>query len=109
MLRLFPKDVVNYIYETIHKSNTQDIIGEYIQKVTAYTPNNKHENNCYIIYLDRHRYNDRDLIYMEYSYFGYKIYNPDGLIRAKLPERYVYSLTRQEFKSMSNKMKNIPD
>jgi len=96
MLRLLPKDVVIYIYEIVHKSNTQDIINEYIQKVRPV--NSVYSRNYYIQVNFKnafYSYNDRDLKNMNYSYTSYVI-RRFGVHRAMLPKRYVYSLTDEE-------------
>jgi len=105
MLRLLPKNVINYIYELVHKNNTRDIVNEY--KCSSRTVEFG-QSLWYIIYIRRKRidFNYRDMNPLRtYQFHIYRF----GVKRAKLPERYRYSLTRQEFESMSNKMKKIPD
>jgi hypothetical protein len=110
MLRLLPKDVVNYIYTIVHRRNTQDIINEYIKKVEFRTRGYKfNENNAYIqanLKYTYYRFNNRDFIQLSYYHkydTPFYIYNKFGVKCAKIPERYVYSLTRQEFKLMQTK------
>jgi len=108
MLRLLPKGVVNYIYEIVHKSITKNIIHEYIQDVKIISRNkNSNEYNDYILYKEC-PYNCRYLFGNFYVLYCY-VYKKDLSVCAKLPERYIYSLTRQELKSMSNKLMMILD
>jgi len=107
MLRLLPKDVVNYIYELVHKNNTQDIINEYRQniRISLFSNYDKNEDNCIIRYSNRGNpitYNDRLLRGMTYHKV---IYNLNGRVCATLPERYMYSLTQEEFKLTSTPTK----
>jgi len=92
MLRLLPKDVVNYIYEFIHKSNTQDIVNEYKGSLRAGVLG---ESSWYYIYINR--------TWIDFNYrhtsSGY-IYNKHGCYCANLPKRYKYSLTQEELQSM---------
>jgi len=61
----------------------------------------KNEDNCIIHYSNMGNpitFNDRYLRRMNYHT---SIYNLNWRVCAILPERYVYSLTRQEFQLMS--------
>jgi len=66
MLRLLPIDIVNYIYEIVHKSNTQYIVNEYIHKINIITRNNMNEDNCFLICSNvcHTLYNERILRYI---------------------------------------------
>jgi len=105
MLRLLPKDIVNYIYTIIHQGNTQDIVNEYIQKVSVveYSPF-LNENNCHVgikllLYGNNayHSFNYRNILV--HSYRLCNVYR-SHIGCAKIPKRYRYSLTQEEFESM---------
>jgi len=98
MLRLLPKDVVNYIYELVHKSNTQDIVDEY-------KCNSRAEEFATLTWFQIYIHGKwRDYNFRKHITLNDYVYNKHGYYCSKLPERYKYSLTRQEFQSMSMSM-----
>jgi len=103
MLRLLPKDIVNCIYKIIHQNNIRNIVHEYQNRtcIVEYCPN-LNENDFYLdIRLSRGvtAFNYRDICdkRIRYKY----IYDKYDYVCAIMPERYVNSLTRQEFQLMS--------
>jgi len=91
MLQLLPKDVVDYIYTILHKSNTQAIINEYRHKtvdVDVYLNSraNLNEDNIYIrvlLHEDSYTFNYRSLRYI-YNRYIYR----NHTIQCDLPRRY---------------------
>jgi len=101
MLRLLPKDIVNYIYNIIHKSNTQDIVNDYnrnVRSVKYLYIISLHQDNCFIWVKFKN-------VFIPFNHRNYYSNVTDifrfGVKCAKIPKRYRYSLTHEEFELVS--------
>jgi len=110
MLRLLPKDVVNYIYTMIHEYNICNVIREYQSRLVSVESATRFHYVCINLppksmdyqYSCNCQYNYRHI--ESYNFISMSsVYNVHGSKCAILPERYIYSLNLKYDYFMHNK------